>query len=85
MYRDETDYVKNIRNTHCKGCMNKGDDNFHFCDGKSVINCYLRKTYLPEGEWQQTSMNDIRIEHCRQIAKYINEKILEKILYTEKK
>ena len=45
MYRDETDYVKNIRNTHCKGCMNEGDDNFHFCDGKSVINCYLRKTY----------------------------------------
>ena len=59
--------------------MNEGDDNFHFCDGKSVINCYLRKTYLPEGEWQQTSMNDIRIAHCRQITESINKKILEKI------
>jgi hypothetical protein len=79
MYSDETDYVKNIRNTHCKGCMNEGDDNFHYCDGKSVINCYLRRTYIPEGEWQQTSLNDIRIAHCRQITESINKQILEKL------
>jgi hypothetical protein len=79
MYSIETEFVKNLRKTHCKGCRDEGDENFRYCDGKSVIHCYLRKTYLPEGEWHNTSLNDIRIEQNRQITKEINNRVLEEM------
>lgn len=73
---DESDFVKNIRNTHCNGCLNDGG----FCNACAVLDCWLRHTYLPEGEWSRATKNDIKWKLTCQISDEINKKILKEIL-----
>ena len=72
---EESDFVKDIRNTHCKGCLNEG-----FCNECSVLNCWLRHTYLPTGEWSRAMRNDIEWKLTCQISDEIDKEILKNIL-----
>lgn len=72
---EETDFVKNIRKSHCKGCLNE----FMPCSACAVLDCWLRKTYLPEGEWEKASQYDIHTKHLKDITDDINKRILEEL------
>ena len=58
----ETDFVKNLRRTHCKGCRDEGNEFHRYCNGQAVIHCYLVKQYIPNDEWRKTIENDIPIK-----------------------
>jgi len=74
---NESDFVKDIRSTHCKGCLNEGG----FCNACSVLDCWLRHTYLPAGEWSRAMRNDIEWKLTCEIADDINKNILDKLLH----
>lgn len=76
---NESDFVKNIRKTHCKNCLNEGG----FCNACEVLDCWLRHTYLPEGEWTKATMGDIEWKLTCQISDNINKEILNYILNNE--
>ena len=76
----ETDFVKNLRRTHCKGCMNEGDEFHRFCNGQAVIHCYLVKQYIPNDEWKKTVENDIINKQSNDIVIAINNEIIKEIL-----
>jgi hypothetical protein len=71
---EETEFVKNIRNTHCKGCMN---EYFPGCGACDVLNCWLHKTYLPEGEWRKAVECDTIAQQAKDIGKAIDKEILK--------
>lgn len=73
---EETTFVKNIRKNHCKGCRNE----FMPCGACAVLDCWLRKTYLPEGEWKKASECDIIAKHVKDIANDIDKRILEEVM-----
>ena len=73
---EETEFVKNIRKSHCKGCRNE----LMPCGACAVLDCLLRKTYLPEGEWKKASEYDIHTKHLKEITDDINNRIIEEIL-----
>lgn len=73
---EETDFVKNIRKTHCKGCRNE----FMPCGACAVLDCWLRNTYLPKGEWKKASEYDIHTEQLKTITNDINKQILKEVL-----
>ena len=80
MVYTETDFVKNLRRTHCKGCMNEGDEFHRFCNGQAVIHCYLVKQYIPNDEWKKTVENDIINKQSNDIVIAINNEIIKEIL-----
>ena len=80
MVYTETDLVKNLRGTHCKGCMNEGDEFHRFCNGQAVIHCYLVKQYIPNDEWKKTVENDIINKQSNDIVIAINNEIIKEIL-----
>lgn len=73
---DETDYVTHIRKTHCKGCLNEHG----WCTAENVLMCWLRKTYLPEGEYEKAIQSDINTHLVNDITDEINKKILEDVM-----
>lgn len=73
---NETEYVKNIRNTHCKGCMNENG----FCSACEVLDCWLRKTYLPKGEWKKAVTGDVEWKLQCEISETVDKKILQDIV-----
>lgn len=70
---DESDFVKHIRAIHCKGCMNENG----YCSACSVLDCWLRHTYLPEGEWTKANMSDLEWKMTSQLSDEIDKHILE--------
>ena len=72
---EETEFVKNIRKSHCKGCRNE----LMPCGACAVLDCWLRKTYLPEGEWQKAIEYDIHSKHLKDITDEIDKRILEEL------
>lgn len=77
---DESDFVKNLRETHCKDCRDKNSP--RKCSACAVLDCWLRKTYLPAGEWAQACRADIVNEQMEDISKAIDKEIIE---YIDKK
>lgn len=73
---NETEFVKDKRKAHCKGCMNENG----FCGAQDVLMCWLRKTYLPEGEWDKALMSDMETKTVSEFTDEVNKRILEKIL-----
>lgn len=73
----ETDFVKNLRRTHCKGCRDEGDEFHRYCNGQAVIHCYLVKQYIPNDEWRKTIENDITNEQVNEIARAIDNEIIK--------
>jgi hypothetical protein len=47
-----------------------------------VLDCWLRKTYLPAGEWAQACRADIANEQKEDMSKAIDKEIIE---YIDKK
>lgn len=84
MIYTETDFVKNLRRTHCKGCMNEGDEFHRYCNGQTVIHCYLVNKHIPREEWHNTVQNDILNASVEGISKEIDKKIIEAILKNDK-
>lgn len=76
MMYTETDFVKNLRTTHCKGCMNEGDEFHRFCNGQAVIHCYLVNKYIPHEEWHNTVQNDISNVLSEDLSISINKEII---------
>lgn len=50
------------------------------CCACAVLDCWLRNTYLPEGEWEKASEYDIHAKHVKDIADDIDKRILEEVL-----
>lgn len=80
MMYTETDFVKKLRKEHCQGCMNEGDEFHRYCNGQTVIHCYLVKTYIPNDEWKKTIENDILNKQSNDIAIIIDNEIIKEIL-----
>ena len=76
----ETDFVKNLRRTHCKGCRDEGDEFHRYCNGQEVIRCYLVKQYIPNDEWKKTIENDILNKQCNEIARTIDNEITKHLI-----
>lgn len=76
MMYTETDFVKNLRKTHCQGCMNEGDEFHRFCNGQAVIHCYLVNKYIPHEEWHNTVQNDISNVLSEDLSIAINKEII---------
>ena len=73
---NESDFVKNIRKNHCKGCMNENG----YCTACTVLDCWLRKTYLPDGEWVKACETDLCQKMSNEISNTINQQILNEIV-----
>lgn len=73
----ETDFVKNLRETHCKGCRDEGNEFHRYCNGQAVIQCYLVKQYIPHEEWHNTVQNDILNKQTNDIAIAIDKEIIK--------
>lgn len=73
---NESDFVKNIRNSHCVGCMNERG----WCSAVSVLDCWLRKTYLPPHEYEMAMQSDIIQKNVNEISDEIDKKILEEVM-----
>lgn len=73
---NESDFVKNIRKNHCKGCMNENG----YCTACTVLDCWLRKTYLPDGEWTKACETDLYQKMSNEISNTINQQILNEIV-----
>ena len=71
----ETEFVKNIRDTHCKGCRNE----YMPCNACAVLDCWLRKTYLPEGEWRKASEYDLHTKLMKDVTDAIDKRIIEEL------
>ena len=80
MMYTETDFVKKLRKEHCQGCMNEGDEFHRYCNGQTVIHCYLVKTYIPNDEGKKTIENDILNKQSNDIAITIDNEIIKEIL-----
>lgn len=77
----DIEYVKNLRNTHCVNCRdNTIIHGKHLCDNRAVINCWLRKTYLPDGIYSKASEADCISSMTIKVADEIDKKILKQIL-----
>lgn len=67
-------FVEEIKKTHCKGCLTAGS-----CTNCETINCWLRKTYLPAGIWQQAAMQDVENNLVDNLADAINRELIKHI------
>lgn len=75
----ESDFVKDKRKNHCKGCRNERG----YCSACAVLNCWLRKTYLPKGEWERASMDDTVWKNVNKITNEIDKKIMKELSKNE--
>ena len=76
---NESDFVKDKRQNHCKGCMNANG----WCTAQEVLMCWLRKTYLPKDEWYNAMMSDTETSAVNEITDEINSRILQDITRTK--
>lgn len=72
---NESEFVKDKREHHCKGCMNANG----WCTAQEVLMCWLRKTYLPKDEWHNAMMSDIETKNVNEITNEINNSILQEL------
>ena len=72
---NESEFVTDIRKNHCKDCMNKNG----YCTAQAVLMCWLRKTYLPEGEWYNAMISDTETSAINEITDEVNERILDEM------
>lgn len=70
----DIEFVKNIRQTHCKGCLNGGR-----CTNCETLNCWLRHTYLPNGIWEQAAMQDVENDLGNNLTDTINKEIIKQM------
>lgn len=76
----DIDFVKGIRQTHCIGCRsNTSICNDYICDNRAVIDCWLRKTYLPAGVYSEAAEADLISMQTKTITDEINQRIINKI------
>lgn len=78
---NESEFVKDKRKNHCKGCMNENG----WCTAQEVLMCWLRKAYLPEGEWYRAMMSDVETENVNEIANEVDKEILKDIMKNDRK
>lgn len=71
-------FVSELRNTHCKGCRDEHSPKK--CTACQIIDCWLRKTYLPSGLYAEAIKYDIVSTQVDMITKEINKKIINDIL-----
>ena len=69
---DESEFVKDKRKNHCKGCMNENG----YCSACEVLNCWLRETYLPKGVWAEAIESDITWENVQNLSHEIDKNIM---------
>lgn len=82
----DINFVKEIRQKHCKGCLNNSIcGNEYFCNNQNVIDCWLRKTYLPEGVYAKACEEDAISSMSNQLAKDINKQIVDIIINKKRK
>lgn len=76
----DIDFVKDIRRTHCIGCRdNTAICNNYICDNRAVIDCWLRKTYLPSGVYSEAAEADMVSSMTDNLTKEINQMIINDI------
>ena len=68
-------FVEEIKKTLCKGCLNGAR-----CTNCETINCWLRKTYLPDGVWEQAAIQDVENNMVNDFTHKINQEIVKKML-----
>ena len=68
-------FVEEIKNTLCKGCINGAS-----CTNCETINCWLRKTYLPDGVWEHAAIQDVENNMVNDFTDTINREIVKKML-----
>ena len=68
-------FVEEIKKTLCKGCINGAS-----CTNCETINCWLRKTYLPDGVWQQAAIQDFENNMVNDFTDTINQQLMDKFL-----
>lgn len=71
----DIEFVKKIRQAHCKGCLNAGR-----CTNCETINCWLRHTYLPNGIWEQAAMQDVEDNIENGLRDAINREIVKEVI-----
>ena len=49
------------------------------CNACAVLDCWLRKTYLPEGEWRKESEYDLHTKLMKDITDDIDKRIIEEL------
>lgn len=77
----DIDFVKDIRQRHCVGCRdNTTICNNYICDNRAVIDCWLRKTYLPSGIYSEATKADLVSSMTKNITEEINQTIINDIL-----
>lgn len=77
----DIDFVKDIRRTHCIGCRdNTTICNNYICDNRAVIDCWLRKTYLPPGVYNKATEADLVSSMANNISKEINQMVINDIM-----
>ena len=75
----DIELVKDIRQKHCIGCRNNAIvKNNHICGNRAVIDCWLRKTYLPDGIYNQATEADTVASMSNSVADEINQMIIDK-------
>jgi hypothetical protein len=76
----DIDFVKDIRRTHCIGCRNNTTIyNNYICDNRAVIDCWLRKTYLPSGVYSEATKSDLVSAMTNNVTEEINQMIINDI------
>lgn len=68
-------FVEEIKKTLCKGCLNSAS-----CTNCETINCWLRKTYLPDGVWEQAAIQDVENNMVNDFTDTINRQLIDKLL-----
>lgn len=68
-------FVEEIKKTLCKGCLNGAS-----CTNCETINCWLRKTYLPDGVWEQAAIQDVENNMVNDFTDTINQQLMDKFL-----
>ena len=71
-------FVSELRKTHCKGCRDEHSPKK--CTACQIIDCWLRKTYLPSGLYAEATKYDIVSTQVDMITKEINQEIINDIL-----
>ena len=82
----DIDFVKDIRRTHCIGCRdNTTIRNNYICDNRAVIDCWLRKTYLPSGVYSKAAEADMVSSMTNNVTEEINQRIINDIMEKKNK
>ena len=74
---EEPKLVKELRETHCKGCLNEHSP--RKCTACNVLDCWLRRTYLEKGVYSEAAKYDIVTKMSDNISSEINKKIINQM------